>query len=134
MQLLIAAAGAGLTQCRNLLAGREDLFKISNSRLPCTQGVDLSASTLTLDQFARIDGGACSEAVDQHELHDTPDTLDALDQQDTRVGHGMRVGFCDAEGQGDRDVTYDARLICPLLLASKAVLFNWKARYCRVSK
>jgi hypothetical protein len=27
---------------------------------------------------------------------------------------------------GDRDVTYDANLICPIVLASKAVLFNWK--------
>jgi hypothetical protein len=38
----------------------------------------------------------------------------------------LRVGFVDAEGQGDRDVSYDANLICPVLLASKCVLFNWK--------
>jgi hypothetical protein len=36
------------------------------------------------------------------------------------------VGFVDAEGQGDKDVSYDANLICPILLMSKCVLFNWK--------
>lgn len=38
------------------------------------------------------------------------------------------VGFVDAEGQGDKDVSYDANLICPILLASKVVIFNWKGR------
>jgi hypothetical protein len=36
------------------------------------------------------------------------------------------VGFVDAEGQGDRDTTYDARIACPVLLAAKCVLFNWR--------
>lgn len=27
---------------------------------------------------------------------------------------------------GDRDITYDANLTCPIVLASKAVIFNWK--------
>lgn len=37
-----------------------------------------------------------------------------------------QIGFVDAEGQGDKDVSYDANLICPILLASKCVIFNWK--------
>ena len=43
-----------------------------------------------------------------------------------RVSTNMNVGFVDAEGQGDRDVEYDANLVCPVLLASKCVIFNWK--------
>ena len=27
---------------------------------------------------------------------------------------------------GDRDVSYDANLVCPVLLASKVAIFNWK--------
>ena len=38
----------------------------------------------------------------------------------------IKIGFVDAEGQGDRNVTYDATLVCPILLASKCVIFNWK--------
>ena len=38
----------------------------------------------------------------------------------------MKIGFIDAEGQGDKDTTYDANLVCPILLASKCVIFNWK--------
>lgn len=37
------------------------------------------------------------------------------------------VGFVDAEGQGDRDTKYDSKLVSPVLLMSKVVLFNWKA-------
>lgn len=36
------------------------------------------------------------------------------------------MGFVDAEGQGDKNITYDATLVCPILLASKCVIFNWK--------
>jgi hypothetical protein len=36
------------------------------------------------------------------------------------------VGFVDAEGQGDRDSAYDARIACPVLLAAKCVVFNWR--------
>jgi hypothetical protein len=56
---------------------------------------------LNLSEFSEIDGG-------------------------TRNSTSMRIGFVDAEGQGDRDVTYDANLVCPILLVSKCVIFNWK--------
>jgi len=39
-----------------------------------------------------------------------------------------QVGFVDAEGQGDRDSAYDARIACPVLLAAKCVIFNWRDR------
>ncbi|KAF0710804.1 hypothetical protein As57867_005454, partial [Aphanomyces stellatus] len=42
------------------------------------------------------------------------------------VASNVSVGFVDAEGLGDRDITYDSRLVSPVLLASKVVIFNWK--------
>jgi hypothetical protein len=80
--------------------GESDIFKISNEKESCTQGIDLSTKWMTLKQFTSIDGA---------------------DKRDGTTA----IGFIDAEGQGDRDITYDARLVCPILLASKSVIFNW---------
>jgi hypothetical protein len=81
--------------------GCSGCFDVSNSHSPCTKGVDLSKrlhnlATLTEDS-----------------------TLTDRERQ-------IAVGFVDIEGQGDKDVSYDANLICPILLTSKCVIFNWK--------
>lgn len=34
--------------------------------------------------------------------------------------------FSDVEGQGDRDVAYDARLASAILPLTKCVIFNWR--------
>jgi hypothetical protein len=78
------------------------MLQISNLSEPCTQGIDISNSMIDLKAFSTIDGG---RAVD---------------------GGKMKVGFVDAEGQGDQDITYDANLVCPILLTSKCVILNWK--------
>ena len=62
-------------------------------------GIDLCAETKSLDDFSE---GAVSNE------------------------NQINIGFVDAEGQGDRDTSYDARVACPILLASQCVLFNWK--------
>lgn len=38
----------------------------------------------------------------------------------------VRVLFADVEGQGDRDVAYDARLASAILPLTKCVMFNWR--------
>ena len=100
---IFGRARQGKSFLMNYLAGESDIFKISNSKDPCTQGIDISATSKTLAEFS---GNGSS----------------------SRGGGGsdIRIGFVDAEGQGDRDVSYDAQLVCPILLASKVVLFNWK--------
>ena len=69
----------------NCLADRSGLFTISNRSVPCTQGIDISRHTVSLKTFSEMDGGR-------------------------PVAGNVDVGFVDAEGQGDRDVTYDAVL------------------------
>jgi hypothetical protein len=107
---IFGAARQGKSFLMNNLAGQEDMFRISNAREPCTQGVDLCSHVMPLHSFAAIaDKEDCSNAS----------TLSSKSSN-------TMVGFVDAEGQGDRDVTYDARLITPVLLMSKVVIFNWK--------
>ena len=91
----------------NKLAGGKDGcgFRVSNKQDPCTVGVDLCANTVTLKNFCAVE-----------------DTAPGM----RGVPSDMRVGFVDAEGQGDRDSAYDARIACPVLLAAKCVLFNWR--------
>ena len=43
-----------------------------------------------------------------------------------KVKAPVNVGFVDAEGTGDRDESYDCKLVTPVLIGSKAVLFNWQ--------
>jgi hypothetical protein len=100
---IVGAARQGKSFLLNLIAQREDLFQISNSREPCTEGVDLSQLTTTLSRFS------------------------SGEDQEGGSSEGMPIiGFADVEGQGDRDITYDSKLICPVLLTSKVVLFNWQ--------
>ena len=103
---IFGAARQGKSFLMNCLAGREGTFKISNDRDPCTQGIDISRTTVPLREFASMDGGAAVAPV--------------------AGASALRVGFVDAEGQGDRDVNYDARLASPVLLMSRCVIFNWK--------
>lgn len=98
---IFGAARQGKSFLMNCLAGQPDVFQISNFRESCTQGIDISRHMLDLKTFSELDGGK-------------------------GVSKRMKVGFVDAEGQGDRDVSYDANLVCPILLTSKCVIFNWK--------
>lgn len=96
---IFGAARQGKSFLMNCLAGETDLFRISNERESCTQGIDVSRKLMDLSAFAG----------------------------DKKSGYpNLKVGFVDAEGQGDKDMGYDANLVCPILLASKCVIFNWK--------
>ena len=103
---IFGAARQGKSFLMNCLAGQGGLFRISNQRDSCTQGIDISNYSLDVETFSTIYGNK--------------------KQSGAVKSSRIRVGFVDAEGQGDKDVTYDANLICPILLASKCVLFNWE--------
>ena len=98
---IFGRARQGKSFLMNCLAGEEQIFKISNEKESCTQGIDISEKWMTVKDFSKVYGGLSCEGSN-------------------------KVGFVDAEGQGDRDVSYDANLVCPILLTSKCVIFNWK--------
>lgn len=98
---IFGRARQGKSFLMNCLAGEKEIFKISNEKDSCTQGIEISNKWLTLSEFSQLGEGV-------------------------KVEGSMKIGFVDAEGQGDKDVSYDANLICPILLASKCVIFNWK--------
>ncbi len=100
---IFGRAREGKSFLMNSLACREDLFCVSNAYEPCTQGIDMSKVWMPLHDFSTADGGTV-------QYKNCP----------------IKVGFLDAEGQGDKDVAYDSKLICPILLTSKCVIFNWK--------
>jgi hypothetical protein len=82
---IFGGARQGKSFLMNCLSGTTGLFTISNLSTPCTQGIDISRNMIPLKSFSEIDSG-----------------------RSTGSSIRMRVGFVDAEGQGDRDVTYDA--------------------------
>ena len=51
---IFGAARQGKSFLMNALAGQEDMFRISNAREPCTQGVDLCSHVMPLSKFAEI--------------------------------------------------------------------------------
>ena len=100
---IFGRARQGKSFLMNMLAGEREIFAISNKKDSCTQGVEVSDKWLTLEAFSKIDNDSALKAAP-----------------------AVRIGFVDAEGQGDKDVSYDAELVCPILLVSKLVIFNWK--------
>eukprot|EP00600_Ochromonadales_sp_CCMP1393_P003235 CAMPEP_0174989904 /NCGR_PEP_ID=MMETSP0004_2-20121128/20999_1 /TAXON_ID=420556 /ORGANISM="Ochromonas sp., Strain CCMP1393" /LENGTH=1166 /DNA_ID=CAMNT_0016243401 /DNA_START=22 /DNA_END=3525 /DNA_ORIENTATION=- len=104
---IFGRARQGKSFLMNCLAGEKEIFRISNEKESCTQGIDISNKWCNWSDFERIDGGGGGGRTGRQHTD-------------------MKVGFVDAEGQGDKDVGYDANLICPILLTSKCVIFNWK--------
>jgi hypothetical protein len=74
----------------------DDLFLLLDA---CTVGVDISNFFLPINEFGT------HSAKPENPVH---------------------IGFVDVEGQGNRDVEYDAKVVCPILFISKTVIFNWK--------
>lgn len=104
---IFGRARQGKSFMMNCLSGEREVFRVSNEKDSCTQGIDVSSKFIGIREFSRIDGGT---------------QLDTSSE----VTSSIKIGFLDAEGQGDRDISYDSRLACPALLCSKVVLFNWK--------
>jgi hypothetical protein len=95
----------------NQLSRRQDVFRISNAKDPCTEGIDLSRASLPLSEFAGITTYSKGKASSSSSTSSTG---------------GSRILLADVEGQGDREVAYDARLASSILPLSKCVIFNWK--------
>lgn len=99
-------ARSGKSYMMNCLAGQPGLFRVINSSVPCTKGVDISSVILP------------HETMGNHVRAYSKEPIPNVDDLD--------VGFVDVEGQGDQDGTHDTMLALPLLVTSKIVLFNHK--------
>ena len=117
---IFGRARQGKSFLMNCLAGETEIFRISNEKDSCTQGIDISNKWLSLSEFSAINSNIKPRSTTQPALASGRAVTAATG------ANQMKVGFVDAEGQGDKDVTYDANLICPILLMSKCVIFNWK--------
>jgi hypothetical protein len=87
------------------------VFRISNAKDPCTEGIDLSRASLPLSEFAGITTYSKGKAGSSNS---------------SSSSSSSRILLADVEGQGDREVAYDARLASSILPLSKCVIFNWK--------
>jgi hypothetical protein len=115
---IFGRARQGKSFLMNCLSGESSLFKVSNYQESCTQGIDISNKWMALSDFSSVDNNAKARTATV--------TNKPSSSSSTASGEEIHIGFVDAEGQGDKDVNYDANLICPILLASKCVIFNWK--------
>lgn len=91
-------AKTGKSFLMNKLMDQPGFFAVRGGNTPTTVGVDLSP----MKPYAEFAGG--------------------------RGADGGKIAFVDVEGQGDRGVDYDVMLTAPLLLVSKAVIFNWRGK------
>ncbi len=99
---IFGKAREGKSFLMNCLAGESNIFRVSNESESCTQGIDISNKIIDLVDFSVLDSGSSVTNPNK-----------------------MKIMFVDAEGQGDRNTTYDAKLVCPILLISKCVILNW---------
>mmetsp|Transcript_46774 Transcript_46774/g.92036 ORF Transcript_46774/g.92036 Transcript_46774/m.92036 type:complete len:605 (+) Transcript_46774:76-1890(+) len=100
-------ARSGKSFMMNCLTGTRGMFKVINSSVPCTRGVDISSHIKTHSELA--------------------DHVNSFSPEEKVEGvKDMQLGFVDVEGQGAEDGTYDTMLALPLLVMSKVVLFNHK--------
>lgn len=122
---IFGRARQGKSFLMNCLAGETEIFRISNEKDSCTQGIDISNKWLSLSEFSAINNNI-NNSNSKPRSTTQPVLASGRAVATTTGANQMKVGFVDAEGQGDKDVTYDANLICPILLMSKCVIFNWK--------
>mmetsp|Transcript_17931 Transcript_17931/g.63283 ORF Transcript_17931/g.63283 Transcript_17931/m.63283 type:complete len:1156 (-) Transcript_17931:2213-5680(-) len=110
---IFGPARSGKSTIMNHLATATNtgIFTVSSSFKPCTTGIDISRTVLTRAELVDRCGGDSDSEDDSEEDH-------------ADAASAPLIAFADAEGQGDHNETYDAKLIAPVLLTSRVVLFN----------
>lgn len=91
---IFGAARSGKSFLMNALARRDGMFGVSKAVRPCTRGVDLSKTLVSLDEF----------------------TGTSTDDQSRRT---PCIGFVDVEGLGDRESSNCMKLVVPPMMLSK---------------
>ena len=94
---IFGRARQGKSFLMNCLAGETEIFRISNEKDSCTQGIDISNKWLSLSEFSAINNN-------NSKPRSTTQPVLASGRAVTAVtgANQMKVGFVDAEGQGTR--------------------------------
>jgi hypothetical protein len=117
---VFGSARSGKSFLMNCLSGTPGLFQVLNSSAPCTKGVDLASTILPLSKFAAhadslpvkledielgIDGDDSSAPTSPPSARRMSSATTA--RGDVAAEANTAVGFCDVEGQGAEDNSYD---------------------------
>lgn len=94
--MIFGPSKSGKSFFMNALARRDNIFGVSPAARPCTSGVDLSKTVISLQEFMGTTTSGESE--------DMP-----------------CVGFIDVEGLGDKDPSHHVKLAIPPMLVSKVL-------------
>ena len=107
---IFGAARSGKSTLISFLCGIPNVFPANDGTDSYTKGIDISNKFQSLEDFS-VAGGPPADT--------TPIT---------GVG-ALRIGFADAEGQGDMGNQYDIKLVGGNLVVSRVVLFNWNQSF-----
>lgn len=105
--MIFGPSKSGKSFFMNALARRDGIFRVSNAAAPCTNGVDLSKTVVSLREF-----------MGTTRRHESSETM-------------PYIGFVDVEGLGDRNPDHHVKLAIPPMLVSKVLEDNWGDDYCR---
>lgn len=94
--MIFGPSKSGKSFFMNALARRDGIFGVSPAAMPCTSGVDLSKTVVSLQDFTGIT------------THVEP-------------GYTPCVGFVDVEGLGDKNPSHHVKLAIPPMLVSKVL-------------
>ncbi|CAN0319543.1 unnamed protein product, partial [Ectocarpus sp. 4 AP-2014] len=99
--MIFGPSKSGKSFFMNALARRDGIFGVSPAAVPCTSGVDLSKTVVSLQEFT----GTTTQV---------------------ESGYTPCIGFVDVEGLGDKKPSHHAKLAIPPMLVSKVIIFNLK--------
>lgn len=105
--MIFGPARSGKSFFMNALARRDGIFRVSPAAVPCTNGVDLSTTVVSLHEFMGTTSGGESE--------DLP-----------------CIGFIDVEGLGDRNPHHHVKLAIPPMLVSKVLRDSQGVDFCTI--
>ncbi|CAN0253612.1 unnamed protein product [Ectocarpus sp. 12 AP-2014] len=112
----------------NNTSSDKDVFAVAGGSRPCTVGASISTTTRSLEQISSASSPPPSTAASGGGRRSWW-WGSSSEQASTEASQPQQlpdIGFVDVEGQGDNGDSYDTKLVAPLLLLSKVVIYNWQ--------
>ncbi|CAN0201634.1 unnamed protein product [Scytosiphon promiscuus] len=121
MNTLVAPENDG----SNTSSGK-DVFAVAGGSRPCTVGASISTTTRSIEQISSSSSPPLPPAAGGERRWIGWSPFEQPSPGEPEPGQQPDIGFVDVEGQGDNGELYDTKLVTPLLLLSKVVIYNWK--------